>query len=47
MYRSSDPARAASYPVARRAAEQVICLPLSADITTSDLDRVIGLITDS
>lgn len=47
MYRSSDPTRATSYPVARRAAEQVICLPLSADITTSDLDRVIGLITDS
>jgi dTDP-4-amino-4,6-dideoxygalactose transaminase len=47
MYRSSDPARAASYPVARRAAEQVICLPMSADITTSDLDRVIGLIADS
>lgn len=45
MYRGLPSAAPSSLPVARRIADQVICLPIYPTLSESDQDRVIGLIT--
>jgi dTDP-4-amino-4,6-dideoxygalactose transaminase len=42
MYRDLPSAKAANLPVATRAAEQILCLPLYADLSPEDQDRVIA-----
>lgn len=46
MYRSMPSARLENLPVARRMAEQVLCLPIYPDLETEDQIRVIGLIRE-
>jgi dTDP-4-amino-4,6-dideoxygalactose transaminase len=44
MYRGIPSAAPSNLPIARRAAEQVLCLPIYPDITPPDIERVISLI---
>jgi dTDP-4-amino-4,6-dideoxygalactose transaminase len=44
MYRSLPSAAPANLPVARAAADQIICLPIYPGLTDSDLDRIVGVI---
>jgi dTDP-4-amino-4,6-dideoxygalactose transaminase len=44
MYRSLDSAHASNLPVATRAAQQILCLPIYHDLGEADQDRVIDLI---
>jgi dTDP-4-amino-4,6-dideoxygalactose transaminase len=44
MYRSLPSAAQANLPIARRAAEQIICLPIYPNLSASDVDRVIDAI---
>lgn len=43
-YRHLDSANPANLPVAHRLAESVICLPMYADLTDADVDRVIEVV---
>lgn len=45
MYRGLSSAQRDNLPVATRIAEQVLCLPMSAALRKTDLDRVIKVIT--
>lgn len=45
MYRGMPSAAAANLPVAKRAAEQVICLPIYPVLSNDDVDRIVDLIT--
>ena len=47
MYRSLPSAAPANLPVAIRAAQQVICLPIYPALTFSDVERVIGVISEA
>jgi dTDP-4-amino-4,6-dideoxygalactose transaminase len=47
MYRGLESASPANLPVASRAAEQVICLPIYPDLDDNDVFRVVGLIGDN
>lgn len=44
MYRGLDSARPDNLPIASEIANQVICLPIYADMAVSDVDRVINVI---
>lgn len=44
MYRGMPSAAHANLPVAKRLAEQIICLPIYPDLSFADVDRVAGLI---
>jgi dTDP-4-amino-4,6-dideoxygalactose transaminase len=44
MYRELPSAGSAGLPVATEASRQVLCLPIYPDLTTAQLDRIIGLI---
>ena len=44
MYRNLPSARPGNLPVARTAAERVLCLPMSSNFTVDDTERVIGCI---
>lgn len=45
MYRGMPSAAHANLPVARRVAEQVICLPIHPELSYEQVDRVLGLLT--
>ena len=45
MYRGMPSAAHANLPVARKAAEQVICLPIYPGLSEAEIDLVLGLIT--
>lgn len=45
MYRSAPSARSENLPVAYAAAQQVICLPIYPDLTDTQVDRIISLIS--
>jgi dTDP-4-amino-4,6-dideoxygalactose transaminase len=47
MYRGLPSAAHANLPVARKIAEQVICLPIYPDLSTEQVDFVVNLIADS
>lgn len=44
MYRNLPSAAAANLPVARRAAEQILCLPIYPDLSVEDQQRVIDIV---
>ena len=44
MYRGLPSAGIENLPVAARIAERVLCLPMSPTLTSSDIDRVVGII---
>jgi dTDP-4-amino-4,6-dideoxygalactose transaminase len=44
MYRGLDSAQASNLPVATRAAQQILCLPIYHDLGDADQDRIIDLI---
>jgi dTDP-4-amino-4,6-dideoxygalactose transaminase len=44
MYRSLPSASPANLPHARKAADQVLCLPIYPDLSATDIDRVVSLI---
>ena len=44
MYRSFESAAPANLPVATRAAEQILCLPIYHDLSEADQDRVIEIL---
>ncbi|WP_397535110.1 DegT/DnrJ/EryC1/StrS family aminotransferase [Roseateles sp.] len=44
MYRNLPSAAAANLPVARRAAEQVLCLPIYPDLTLEDQQRIVDIV---
>ncbi len=46
MYRGMPSAAHDNLPVARRVAEQVICLPIYPALTGEQVDRIVGLIVD-
>lgn len=46
MYRGMPSAAHSNLPVAQKAAEQVICLPIYPDLATDQVDYIIGLIAD-
>lgn len=45
MYRSLPSAAPSNLPNARRAADQVLCLPIYPDLSETDIDRVVDAIT--
>ena len=45
MYRNLPSASHANLPVARAAAERVLCLPMSSNFTVDDAERVVACIT--
>jgi dTDP-4-amino-4,6-dideoxygalactose transaminase len=47
MYRSLPSAAHANLPVARKIAEQVICLPIYPDLSIDQVDFILKLITDN
>lgn len=47
MYRGLPSATHANLPVAHRAAEQVICLPIYPDLAQEDVTRIIGIIAEA
>ncbi|MEW5965584.1 MAG: dTDP-4-amino-4,6-dideoxy-D-glucose aminotransferase VioA [Pseudomonadota bacterium] len=46
MYRGMSSAAPANLPVARAAADQVICLPIYPALTDDDVDRVVAVVTE-
>lgn len=44
VYKGLESARPDNLPVARKLAESVICLPIFADLSESDVDRIIGVV---
>ena len=44
MYRGLESAKPENLPVATKLAEQVLCLPIYADLTDDDVDRVLDII---
>ena len=44
VYRGLDSARPENLPIATKLANQVLCLPIYADLTDSDILRIIGLV---
>jgi dTDP-4-amino-4,6-dideoxygalactose transaminase len=44
MYREAPSAAPDGLPVANRAAEQILCLPIYPDLTKSEQDRVLDAI---
>jgi dTDP-4-amino-4,6-dideoxygalactose transaminase len=46
MYRGLDSAAPARLPVARRIADQVLCLPIFPDLSTAQQDRIIATLLD-
>ena len=44
VYRGLESAQPKNLPVATKLAEQVLCLPMYADLTDDDVERVIKLI---
>jgi dTDP-4-amino-4,6-dideoxygalactose transaminase len=47
MYRSLPSANAANLPTAQIAANQIICLPMSSNMSTSDAERVVSAIVEA
>jgi dTDP-4-amino-4,6-dideoxygalactose transaminase len=47
MYRGLPSAAPTNLPVARMAAEQVLCLPIFPALTEAQVDRIVGLIRGS
>jgi dTDP-4-amino-4,6-dideoxygalactose transaminase len=47
MYRDLPSANPANLPVATRAAEQILCLPIYPDLSPADQDRVIDLVRET
>ena len=45
MYRNLPSARAANLPIATMIASKVICLPIYPDLSNTDIDRILDLIT--
>ena len=44
VYRGLESARAENLPVATRLADEVLCLPMYADLTDGDVERILGVI---
>ena len=46
MYRNLPSAAAANLPVATRAAQQIVCLPIYPDLSAEDQQRVIDVVLE-
>jgi dTDP-4-amino-4,6-dideoxygalactose transaminase len=47
MYRGLPSAARANLPVAAAAAEKVLCLPIYPDLSRSDQDRIVSIISET
>jgi dTDP-4-amino-4,6-dideoxygalactose transaminase len=47
MYRSLPSAAPENLPVATRVAQEVLCLPIHADLQPEDQDRVIAIVREA
>jgi dTDP-4-amino-4,6-dideoxygalactose transaminase len=47
MYRGLPSAAPENLPVAARTAQEVLCLPIHADLLPEDQDRVIAIVRDT